>query len=77
MKRDRSGAGRAWAIGVTIALGLTLAGAPAVAQTPAGFNSTRPAERIEYWQKRLGEISTPRGTIRTPAFMPVGTAATV
>jgi queuine tRNA-ribosyltransferase len=26
---------------------------------------------------RLGAISTPRGTIRTPAFMPVGTAATV
>jgi queuine tRNA-ribosyltransferase len=26
---------------------------------------------------RLGEIVTPRGTIRTPAFMPVGTAATV
>jgi queuine tRNA-ribosyltransferase len=26
---------------------------------------------------RLGEISTPRGTIHTPAFMPVGTAATV
>ena len=26
---------------------------------------------------RLGEISTSRGTIRTPAFMPVGTAATV
>ncbi len=26
---------------------------------------------------RLGEISTPRGVIRTPAFMPVGTAATV
>ena len=26
---------------------------------------------------RKGEISTPRGTIRTPAFMPVGTAATV
>ena len=26
---------------------------------------------------RTGEISTPRGTIRTPAFMPVGTAATV
>ncbi len=26
---------------------------------------------------RQGEISTPRGTIRTPAFMPVGTAATV
>ncbi|MEM8981150.1 MAG: tRNA guanosine(34) transglycosylase Tgt [Pseudomonadota bacterium] len=26
---------------------------------------------------RLGQISTPRGEIRTPAFMPVGTAATV
>ena len=26
---------------------------------------------------RTGEIKTPRGTIRTPAFMPVGTAATV
>jgi queuine tRNA-ribosyltransferase len=26
---------------------------------------------------RRGEILTPRGTIRTPAFMPVGTAATV
>ena len=26
---------------------------------------------------RLGEIATPRGKIRTPAFMPVGTAATV
>ncbi|MFC5586051.1 tRNA guanosine(34) transglycosylase Tgt [Nitratireductor kimnyeongensis] len=26
---------------------------------------------------RRGEISMPRGTIRTPAFMPVGTAATV
>jgi len=26
---------------------------------------------------RCGEISTPRGKIRTPAFMPVGTAATV
>ncbi len=26
---------------------------------------------------RKGEILTPRGTIRTPAFMPVGTAATV
>ncbi|MEQ9178561.1 MAG: tRNA-guanine transglycosylase, partial [Nitratireductor sp.] len=26
---------------------------------------------------RRGEISTPRGTIRTPAFMPVGTAGTV
>jgi queuine tRNA-ribosyltransferase len=26
---------------------------------------------------RLGKITTPRGIIRTPAFMPVGTAATV
>jgi queuine tRNA-ribosyltransferase len=26
---------------------------------------------------RAGEITTPRGTVRTPAFMPVGTAATV
>ena len=26
---------------------------------------------------RLGEVHTPRGIIRTPAFMPVGTAATV
>src|SRR5262245_36728951 len=26
---------------------------------------------------RLGQITTPRGSIRTPAFMPVGTAATV
>jgi queuine tRNA-ribosyltransferase len=26
---------------------------------------------------RRGEISTPRGTVRTPAFMPIGTAATV
>jgi queuine tRNA-ribosyltransferase len=26
---------------------------------------------------RLGEIKTPRGVIRTPAFMPVGTVATV
>ncbi|MEO1275569.1 MAG: tRNA guanosine(34) transglycosylase Tgt, partial [Pseudomonadota bacterium] len=26
---------------------------------------------------RLGRVETPRGTIHTPAFMPVGTAATV
>ncbi|MEM7422362.1 MAG: tRNA guanosine(34) transglycosylase Tgt [Pseudomonadota bacterium] len=26
---------------------------------------------------RTGKVATPRGTIRTPAFMPVGTAATV
>ena len=28
-------------------------------------------------QARVGEIATPRGIVRTPAFMPVGTAATV
>lgn len=28
-------------------------------------------------EARLGEVVTPRGVIRTPAFMPVGTAATV
>jgi queuine tRNA-ribosyltransferase len=28
-------------------------------------------------QARLGELTTPHGTIRTPAFMPVGTVATV
>ena len=28
-------------------------------------------------QARTGHIAMPRGTIRTPAFMPVGTAATV
>ena len=28
-------------------------------------------------QARVGEITTPRGRIRTPAFMPVGTAGTV
>lgn len=43
---------------VAMALSLASPGAPAMAQTATGFNSTRPAERIEYWQKRLGEIST-------------------
>ncbi|GLK84465.1 tRNA guanosine(34) transglycosylase Tgt [Ancylobacter defluvii] len=28
-------------------------------------------------EARLGEVITPRGVVRTPAFMPVGTAATV
>lgn len=32
--------------------------------------------KVDGWA-RLGEITTPRGQIRTPAFMPVGTAATV
>ena len=41
------------------------------------------AQRFEFELKgrdgaaRVGEIRTPRGTIRTPAFMPVGTAGTV
>ncbi|TPW06298.1 MAG: Uncharacterized protein FD125_308 [bacterium] len=34
-----------------------VAASPASAQTAARFNSTRPAERVEYWQKRLNEIS--------------------
>jgi queuine tRNA-ribosyltransferase len=35
------------------------------------------AVRATDGEARLGMISTPRGVIRTPAFMPVGTAATV
>lgn len=41
------------------------------------------AQRIDFTvnatdgRARTGMISTPRGDIRTPAFMPVGTAATV
>ena len=31
-------------------------GGPAQAQVSGGFNSSRPAIRIEYWQKRLNEI---------------------
>jgi lysophospholipase L1-like esterase len=41
-----------------IVIALWLVGGAVIAQAPAGFNSTRPAERIEYWQKRLDEIST-------------------
>jgi queuine tRNA-ribosyltransferase len=33
--------------------------------------------KVQDGDARLGEIETPRGTIRTPAFMPVGTVATV
>ena len=39
---------------------------------PFGYRLIR-----EDGRARLGEISTPRGVIRTPAFMPVGTVATV
>jgi queuine tRNA-ribosyltransferase len=34
-------------------------------------------QKAKNMDARLGEIITSRGTIRTPAFMPVGTAATV
>ena len=40
----------------------------------AGFSFTLNATD---GKARTGVISTPRGDIRTPAFMPVGTAATV
>jgi lysophospholipase L1-like esterase len=35
---------------------VAMGGSPAQAQLPGDFNSTRPTVRIEYWQKRLGEI---------------------
>ncbi|SLN43880.1 Queuine tRNA-ribosyltransferase [Roseovarius albus] len=43
----------------------------------AGMNSFSFSLHAESGQARTGVISTPRGEIRTPAFMPVGTAATV
>jgi len=57
MRRHRSRAGMVRAVLVAMAVGLASPGAPALAQTPTGFNSTRPTMRIEYWQKRLDEIS--------------------
>jgi lysophospholipase L1-like esterase len=39
-----------------MALGLLLAGG-VQSQPPASFNSTRPTQRIEYWQKRLNQIN--------------------
>ena len=44
-----------------------------MSQTPAFTFSRAGADGVA----RTGEIRTPRGAIRTPAFMPVGTAATV
>ncbi len=44
------------------------------------MSQTTPFHFIRHAQDgaaRLGEVHTPRGVIRTPAFMPVGTAATV
>lgn len=40
-----------------LVVGLMLCGCAVNAQPPADFNSTRPTERIEYWQKRLNQIS--------------------
>lgn len=44
------------AAAILLAVCVTMGGSPARAQLPGDFNSTRPAVRIEYWQKRLGEI---------------------
>lgn len=43
-----------WAV---LVVGLWLAAGAAVAETATAFNSTRPTERVEYWQKRLNQIS--------------------
>ena len=56
MNQHRSGAIMALPLLVAMVIAALSAGSPALAQTAAGFNSTRPAERIEYWQKRLNEI---------------------
>ncbi len=45
------------ALAVILMSGLLAGVGGATAQTSAGFNSTRPTVRIEYWQKRLNEIS--------------------
>jgi queuine tRNA-ribosyltransferase len=45
--------------------------------TPASKPAFRYTLLGEDGHARHGEITTPRGTIRTPAFMPVGTVATV
>ena len=51
--------------------------------TTAAGGGTAPPEEFGFTvlaregEARRGEISTPKGIIRTPAFMPVGTAATV
>ena len=51
---NRRGRQATWA---AIAMGLWLAGGVVEAQTAAGYRSTQPAQRIEYWQKRLNQIS--------------------
>ena len=54
MDADRKWRGSLAAL-AALAVGLLLAGG---AVTAASFNSTQPTERVEYWQKRLNEIST-------------------
>lgn len=51
---NRRGRLAPWA---AMAVGLWLAGGVVEAQTAAGYRSTQPAQRIEYWQKRLNQIS--------------------
>lgn len=51
---NRRGRLAPWA---AMAVGLWLAGGAVEAQTAAGYRSTQPAQRIEYWQKRLNQIS--------------------
>lgn len=57
MRPDRSRIRKGASLLAATLLGLLLTGAPAAAQTRADFNSTRPTVRIEYWQKRLNEIT--------------------
>lgn len=45
--------------------------------TPPSADAFRFELKATAGKARLGAIHTPRGTIRTPAFMPVGTVATV
>lgn len=53
------GVDRRWrrSLAIGAVLGLSLVSGAYCAPTLDGFNSTRPTERVEYWQKRLNEIS--------------------
>ena len=73
---------QAYAHAVGGRLSLLLPTATPACSTPAPAGSHEPALSLSPCSStdagaRLGEIATPRGVIRTPAFMPVGTAATV
>ncbi|WP_423415042.1 tRNA guanosine(34) transglycosylase Tgt [Hyphomicrobium sp. B1] len=46
-------------------------------EVPEGTSAFEFRKLAQDGKARLGEIHTPRGVIRTPAFMPVGTVATV